>query len=171
MKLDSASIVRIGGRTLSLFPLVARISRCTQPLKWPQMTQIATRSSQICSSRCVHWPPRAPLQPQRLISFVAGGAHGSQDFCTRLRLLPRELSRSATRTELTCACSPHQVFALVSVLLNSPSAPTKKLLRSVNTAYVFHVAKDDGEERSFLVDLKVADAARASRSTLICSLR
>ncbi|CEQ41142.1 SPOSA6832_02821, partial [Sporobolomyces salmonicolor] len=54
-----------------------------------------------------------------------------------------------------------RVFALISVLLNSPSSPRKRLVRSMKTVYLFHVsrtARDSGgdgdDEAVWWVDMK-----------------
>lgn len=57
----------------------------------------------------------------------------------------------------TWACQ--QVFALVSVLLASPSAQQtkKQLLKSMKTVYLFHITNEQkGEERTWFVDMKVS---------------
>lgn len=46
------------------------------------------------------------------------------------------------------------MFALVSVLLASPSSPRKALLRSMRTVYLFHITHEQqGEERVWWVDM------------------
>ncbi|GAA5920164.1 hypothetical protein JCM5296_006569, partial [Sporobolomyces johnsonii] len=53
-----------------------------------------------------------------------------------------------------------RVFALISVLLNSPSSPKKRLVRSMKTVYLFHVAHSAGDgaggedEAVWWVDMK-----------------
>lgn len=46
------------------------------------------------------------------------------------------------------------MFAIVSVLLASPSTPRKKLLNSIKTDYLFRVTNVDGKVCSWLVDMK-----------------
>ncbi|GAA5960908.1 hypothetical protein JCM21900_000561 [Sporobolomyces salmonicolor] len=54
-----------------------------------------------------------------------------------------------------------RVFALISVLLNSPSSPRKRLVRSMKTVYLFHVSRtardsdgDGDDEALWWVDMK-----------------
>jgi hypothetical protein len=49
---------------------------------------------------------------------------------------------------------PPQVFALISVLLSSPSTPRKELVNSMRTIYLFHVTNLEGKEVSWWVDMK-----------------
>jgi hypothetical protein len=60
--------------------------------------------------------------------------------------------------KLTGHLGVFQVFALVSVLLASPSAQQtkKQLLKSMKTVYLFHITNEQkGEERTWFVDMKV----------------
>ncbi|GAA5841037.1 hypothetical protein JCM3766R1_006644 [Sporobolomyces carnicolor] len=49
-----------------------------------------------------------------------------------------------------------RVFALISVLLNSPSSPKKQLIRSMKTVYLFQVASptSEGHSARWFVDMK-----------------
>ncbi|GAA5941276.1 SCP2 sterol-binding domain-containing protein [Sporobolomyces koalae] len=40
-----------------------------------------------------------------------------------------------------------RVFALISVLLNSPSSPKKQLVKTIKTVYLFQVTQEDTSER------------------------
>ncbi|GAA6052824.1 hypothetical protein JCM3770_006270 [Rhodotorula araucariae] len=47
-----------------------------------------------------------------------------------------------------------RVFALISVVLSSPSSPRKRLVRRIKTVYLFQVDNDKGEEAQWWLDMK-----------------
>ncbi|GAA6061512.1 hypothetical protein JCM10212_004502 [Sporobolomyces blumeae] len=47
-----------------------------------------------------------------------------------------------------------RVFALISVLLNSPSSPKRQLVRSMKTVYLFNVTNNEGKSARWWVDMK-----------------
>ncbi|KAK4048667.1 hypothetical protein OIV83_004637 [Microbotryomycetes sp. JL201] len=65
------------------------------------------------------------------------------DSKTALRLREAELSDLAVT-----------VFALISLLLASPSAPTKHLVKVMKTCYRFNVKNESGQEVSWYADMK-----------------
>ncbi|BGO95956.1 hypothetical protein NBRC10512_005460 [Rhodotorula toruloides] len=47
-----------------------------------------------------------------------------------------------------------RVFALISVVLQSPSSPKKRLLRAIKTVYLFQVTNSSGQEAQWWLDMK-----------------
>ncbi|KAK4331151.1 SCP2 domain-containing protein [Rhodotorula toruloides] len=47
-----------------------------------------------------------------------------------------------------------RVFALISVVLQSPSSPKKRLLRAIKTVYLFQVTNPSGQEAQWWLDMK-----------------
>ncbi|BGP43731.1 hypothetical protein JCM10449v2_007776 [Rhodotorula kratochvilovae] len=47
-----------------------------------------------------------------------------------------------------------RVFALISVVLSSPSSPRKRLVRRIKTVYLFQVENDTGEKAQWWLDMK-----------------
>ncbi|TNY20312.1 hypothetical protein DMC30DRAFT_447162 [Rhodotorula diobovata] len=47
-----------------------------------------------------------------------------------------------------------RVFALISVVLSSPSSPKKRLVRSIRTVYLFQVENDKGDKAQWWLDMK-----------------
>ncbi|BGP35693.1 hypothetical protein JCM10296v2_007545 [Rhodotorula toruloides] len=47
-----------------------------------------------------------------------------------------------------------RVFALISVVLQSPSSPKKRLLRAIKTVYLFQVTNASGQEAQWWLDMK-----------------
>ncbi|GAA6003328.1 SCP2 sterol-binding domain-containing protein [Rhodotorula paludigena] len=47
-----------------------------------------------------------------------------------------------------------RVFALISVVLSSPSSPRKRLLRAIKTVYLFQIDNDKGETGTWWLDMR-----------------
>lgn len=48
-----------------------------------------------------------------------------------------------------------RVFALISVVLSSPSSPRKRLLRAIKTVYLFQIDNEKGETGTWWLDMRV----------------
>jgi len=59
-----------------------------------------------------------------------------------------------------------RVFALISVVLSSPSSPKKRLVKRIKTVYLFQVDNDKGDKAQWWLDMKVRSRSLFRRRAL-----
>lgn len=128
---------KLGDQELSDLLVKVRCNHESRPARWRDLTSVVFLQAALNDPKIV----AKGFDSSRVRMHVA-----DSQFCARVA------------RELTPLPPSLQVFALVSVLLSSPSSPRKSLVKTMNTVYQFDITSDDsssaGSTRTWYADMR-----------------